>query len=102
MLIYSLWAFIVNAFPNRKLISYPIKEQLKDVVENVLLSFIMVIVVVLLGRLLPFSDMIIIGIQIIIGIATYILSSILMKNESYLYLKCNLKSYYLKKKTNTE
>ena len=76
--------------------------QLKDVVENVLLSFIMVIVVVLLGRLLPFSDMTIIGIQIIIGIATYILSSILMKNESYLYLKCNLKSYYLKKKTNTE
>ena len=46
-LIYSILAFVVNAYPNRKYIGYPIKQQLKDVGMNFVLSLIMAIIVYL-------------------------------------------------------
>lgn len=87
MLIYSFWSLTINAFPNKKLIFYPLKEQIKDVGLNFMLSFSMACVVYVVGKILPFNDIISLIIQITIGAVTYITLSIITRNESFFFIK---------------
>lgn len=87
MLVYSFYSFVVNAFPNRKLLSYPIMEQLKDVGSNSILALSMGGVVYFMGIILQFNDLIVLLLQIMFGIAYYIIISMLTKNESYIFVR---------------
>ena len=87
MLVYSFYSFVVNAFPNRKLLSYPIMEQLKDIGSNSILALSMGGVVYFMGIILQFNDLIVLLLQIMFGIAYYIIISMLTKNESYIFVR---------------
>ena len=87
MLINNIWSLIVNAFPNRKLIFYPLKEQLMDISVNAILASSMAVFVYILGIVLPFNDLITIIVQVITGAFLYIFISHITKNESYLFIK---------------
>ncbi len=80
-MIYSIIAFFINAFPNKKYLDYPIKNQILDILNVFLISIVMVIIVYFVGLInLPiFSKLIL---QIFSGIIMYILMSYIFKIDS--------------------
>ena len=84
-LIYSILAFVVNAYPNRKYIGYPIKQQLKDVGMNFVLSLIMAIIVYLVGYVVN-NMYICVALQIIVGISIYYFLSRAFNKTDYGYV----------------
>ena len=77
-------ALIVNTYPNRKLIGYSYKLQALDIIPNLFSAAFMAIVVFLMNNL-PLSKMAILIIQIVLGIAIYIVLNIVIKNENMKY-----------------
>lgn len=84
-LVYSIIAFIVNAYPNRKYIEYPIVQQLTDVGRNFVISLLMAIVVYLIG-LIGLNMYVCVAIQIIVGFALYYSLARLFNKEDYEYV----------------
>lgn len=72
---------IVNAFPNKKLLNYTFKEQIKDIIPAVSMSALTACCVWLVV-LLHLSDWITLFIQFVLGVVIYCgLSKIFMKEE---------------------
>ncbi len=75
-------AFIfVNAFPNKKLIGYSIKEQVLDILPALGAALTMAVCVYLLGVLLPIGDLPLLIVQVVVGAALYIGLSVLIKSK---------------------
>lgn len=96
----------VNAWPNKKIIGYGLKEQLADIFPAIALSIFMGICIFPINYL-PInqiidskflSSTIILFTQVILGIIIYALTSHIFKIESYEYIKSNLKSFFAKRK----
>ena len=98
MLCHAIFTLIVNTFPNRKLISYPLKEQLMDILPNAILAFVMAGLVYMIGMLLPFADIITIVIQIVFGAVFYISVSHFWKNENYKFIKDTVTEFIRQKR----
>ena len=62
-------------------------EQLKDIGSNSILALSMGGVVYFIGIILQFNDLIVLLLQIMFGIAYYIIISMLTKNESYIFVR---------------
>ena len=77
---------IINASPNKKLLNYSIWEQWKDIAPGIILAGIMGVVVWMLGRVLLFSNIIMLMVQVMTGVVIYVLGSVLFKIESFEYL----------------
>ena len=69
----------------KKTIHYTAREVCTDFLINTSLSLFMGIVVWGIGLVLPFSQIIVLIVQIMVGIVLYILISIITKNSSYIY-----------------
>ncbi|MBQ3559402.1 MAG: lipopolysaccharide biosynthesis protein [Agathobacter sp.] len=85
MVLYDIYAMVVNMQQLKKPINYGAWEQLKDIMPQLLLSFLMSTIVYLVpsvGGLL-----ITICIKVVVGVVIYLGGSILMKNESFVILK---------------
>lgn len=84
-LVYNVIASICNSFPNKKLLGYSYLEQVKDMLPSFFVALIMGILVYFLPiKMLP------VGLQLIIQIFTgaifYILITVLLKFDSYVYI----------------
>lgn len=84
-LVYSILAFVVNAYPNRKYIGYPIWQQMKDVGKNFLISLVMAIVVYLLGTL-GLNMYVSVVLQVVTGALLYYVMSRTLNKEDYGYV----------------
>ncbi len=85
MILCTLVSLIVNTYPNTKLIGYSYKEQLGDILPNLILSAIMSLCVFLVGKInIPPLPLLII--QILAGILMYVLLAVLTKNSSFKYI----------------
>ena len=84
-LVYSILAFVVNAYPNRKYIDYPIWQQMKDVGKNFLISLVMAIIVYLLGTL-GLNMYVSVVLQVVTGALLYYLMSRILNKEDYGYV----------------
>lgn len=79
----SSWVcLIVNSWPNKKLINYSGWEQLKDVFPTMMLSLCMFFAVTVVGTfcakaVLP--DMVTLIVQVAVGIAVYVVASVVFK-----------------------
>lgn len=95
-IVCTLVATLVNTFPNRKLIGYKYRLQILDLLPNFIMSVIMCILVLLVGmiNLHPVATLFI---QVFVGAASYILMSLITKNENLIYL-LNLAKTFLKRK----
>ena len=83
--VYTMFAGVVNAFPNKKLLGYSYLEQMKDILPAFLLSATMAVIV----YILPLPEMhtiLVLLISACAGAAIYILGSIVFKFESYKYI----------------
>ena len=94
MLICALINQFINSWPNRKLLNYSYKEQLKDIFPNLLLSIVIAIVIALIP-LLGIPRLFTFILQIIVAIALFVAFSKLFKVDSYSYVK-NVLSLYRK------
>lgn len=84
-LVYSILAFVVNAYPNRKYIGYPIWQQMKDVGKNFLISLVMAIVVYLLGTV-GLNMYVSVVLQVVTGALLYYVMSRTLNKEDYGYV----------------
>ncbi|MBE5923200.1 MAG: lipopolysaccharide biosynthesis protein [Lachnospiraceae bacterium] len=94
VLISTFTSQIINSWPNKKLLGYRYVEQMKDILPNLIMAFIMGVTVYIIG-VVNCTDILRIIIQIIVGVIFYLICSALFKNESYIYLMTIVKDYFL-------
>lgn len=78
--------WFVNAYPNKKLIHYAYKEQMMDLVPQMMMSLVMCAGVLCAGYALEamgMADILIIVLQMIIGVALYIAMSVASRSKSF-------------------
>ena len=92
-MITTLISSFLNAFPNKKLINYNYIDQLKDMLNGFFPLVVMSIVVYMIGTM-SMHPLCLLSIQVLCGACTYILVSYLIKNESFIYLKKSIKSFF--------
>ena len=97
-LVNSALCQVINSWPNRKLLDYRYRDQLLDILPNLLAAAVMGACVLGLG-FLPLPDLLLLPLQIIAGIAVYTGISVITKNESYTYLLSMLKKFRKKGST---
>ena len=95
-IVCTVFATVVNTYPNRKLLGYKYKYQLSDLLPNLIISIIMGIVVYLM-KYIQISKVLILILQVFIGIIVYILLSKFTKNENLYYLIDYVRSYFRKR-----
>lgn len=81
----SISFVFLNGYPNIKLINYSIKEQLSDLLPNLVMSLLMVSLVVLIGKI-QINIFALLIIQIIIGAVFYVILSIMTRNAEFKYI----------------
>lgn len=92
----SAIALIVNSIPNRKLLGYRYRDQLADLLPNLLCTAVMCFGVSLIG-LLNIHKLWLMGIQVFSGAVIYTLASMFFRNPSFQY-----SLYYLKSMLNSK
>ncbi len=85
LIVSAVISSFINAFPNKKLLNYGYFEQIKDILPSIILSAFMGVTVYLV-QFLKLSSLVTLIIQVIVGIAVYVLFSFLTKNEIFGYL----------------
>lgn len=92
LLFVSVMGQIINSWPNRKLLNYGYLEQIKDILPGIILS------VVMGGGIYPIqwlglSNLGTISLQVLLGVAIYMILSQLFKVQSYQYVWDLVKPY---------
>ncbi|RHR28704.1 lipopolysaccharide biosynthesis protein [Clostridium sp. AF19-22AC] len=90
--VVAIVSMLINMGPNKKLIGYSIKDQIIDLLPSLVNSVVMAIGVVQIARL-ALAPILTIVIQICVGVAIYILLSIVFKVDSLYYLLDILKKF---------
>ena len=97
LLLSTFLSMIINSWPNRKLMDYSYKDQMKDIMPCIILSLCMGMCVYCI-QLLGFGNLVTLIIQIPVGAIIYILLSKICKIEAYTYLIDMIKQRRLNKK----
>ena len=84
-LVSTMGSILINAAPNRKLLDYSYRQQLRDILPYLVLAIAMGAVVWSVG-LLPLPFALLLLIQVLIGAVFYIGVSCLLKLDCYQYL----------------
>lgn len=85
LVITNLISTFINIGPNKRILNYGYKEQILDFLPNLLISLVMGLCVYLLSYInLPM--ILLLAVQILTGIALYVLLCIIFKNESFFYI----------------
>lgn len=95
-LVTAWLSWFVNAYPNKKLLGYTFKEQIVDIIPSLLISSIMAVIVLVVGRL-EVNKLIGLGIQIIVGIFIYISLSVIVKPQAFIILRNRIIDFRRKK-----
>lgn len=85
LLITSVLATVINSFPNKRLMEYGYLEQIKDIFPNILLAVIMGCIIFPISYI-PVNVIIIVIIQILLGVISYIILSFITHNENFKYI----------------
>ena len=93
---FAVISMFINIAPNRKLIDYSVGEQMKDIIPPLVLSILMGIVVTYIGKI-DVPAIIGLVLQIVAGVAFYLIGSYLFRLDSFLYLLDIVKSFIREK-----
>ncbi len=97
MLTSAIFSAIANAFPNKKLIGYGFKQQIKDVLPTMILATIMFAVIYPLNYL-DINIYLLAIIQVALGVLVYVGLAAIFKFESLTYILNIVKGFFAKKK----
>lgn len=95
--INSLYALWTNMGPTKKYLNYSHMEQIKDLLPSIFLTCSMALVTWPI-TLLPWNDFLIMGIQVIVAIISYIGFSVIFKVDAYYYCKNIILEFISKRK----
>ena len=95
-LFFSIVNQIINAWPNRKLLKYSYGQQIADILPSILLSGAM-FGAVWCVQYLNLGNFLTLLIQIVIGVAVYMVGSKILRIESFDYILAILKSHRRRK-----
>ncbi len=85
MLAFSTLSLAINAWPNRRLLSYSIRNQIMDILTNLVLALVMGAVVWSEGALaIPIALKL--ALQVVTGVVVYAALSAISKNATFAYL----------------
>ena len=84
--VFAFISMLINIIPNKKLIGYSIQEQFSDLASSFVSSIIMGAIVLCVGNL-PINDILLIGLQVIVGVCSYLTLSVLLKIDSFYYIR---------------
>lgn len=96
-IVCTIVALFINTFPNRKLIGYKYRYQIIDILPNLIIALIMGVIIMLMNSL-SLNPLLKLVLQIIAGVAIYVLLSILTKNKNFTYLYSTLKEFLKKER----
>lgn len=94
--VVSVIAWFINAYPNIKLINYSYKEQLSDFLPTLVISLIMFVVVLFVGKL-KLNAFLLLVLQVFVGVVVYIVLSVIFKPKAYKLLLEQAKTIINKK-----
>ena len=84
-ILIGIVASMVNAYPNKNLLGYGYREQIKDIIPHVFMSGVMSVFVIAIS-FLKIPVMLTLIIQVIVGALIYIILSKLFKVDSFEYI----------------
>lgn len=84
-LIFAIISSIINMIPNSLYLKYSIKNQVLDLLPNIMISVIMVICIFPLSFVLK-NNIILIMLQMFLGVIVYIVLAIITKNKAFNFL----------------
>lgn len=93
----AFFSLIMNILPNRKLLGYGFVEQMKDIVPYWVMSAAMMLLVKAVA-LLGLPTIAELAVMVLVGVAAYVLMSVLFKVESFSYLLNTIKPMLMRKK----
>lgn len=96
MVLTSFISTFINAFPNKRLVSYAYFEQWKDIAPSLVLS----IIACLVSYSISFTSMpafLLLFTQVLVGLGIYLLLAKVFKLEEYQYLGNEIKNRFAKK-----
>lgn len=88
MVVYEFYGAFVNMIQLKKYINYGLREQMLDMLPATLMTTIMVIIV-LFVPVPKLSNFMIFAVKVVIGIVVYVVQSIIIKPQAFIYL-CNI------------
>lgn len=83
--IATIVSLFINTYPNRKLLNYGFFKQLSDMIPNIVITLLMGIVVYCI-TFIGMGELITLVVQIITGVAIYLVLSILIKPPAFRYI----------------
>lgn len=89
-IVTSIISTFVNSYPNKKLLNYSYKEQLKDISSSAIISTIMLVVVYMMNKI-KINIYVLLILQLLVGAGIYIGLAFITRNESLLYIKDMIK-----------
>ena len=97
----NLISTFINIFPNRNLLSYGYREQFWDLANNLFVPFVVGGIVWSMS-LLPISSVVLLGLQLIVGISSFVIISKAFRIESFQYLTILVRQKSKSKKSRNE
>lgn len=91
-IVCTIFATLINTFPNRKLIGYKYRYQLSDILPNLSIALIMGGIVFFMNRI-NITPVILLILQLIVGVFVYVLLSIITHNDSFKYVIDNVSHF---------
>ncbi len=87
MMVNNMIAYYLNSYWSGRFIGYSFREQVKDILPSFLLALGMAIIGYLVGTMLPFSDLVVLIIQLVLGTVLVFSACEIFKLKDYLYMK---------------
>jgi len=94
MWVNSIISYYLNSYYSGRLVSYPICEQLEDIVPSLYIALFMGVIVFIIGKLIPLGAASAFLVQILLGSILIIVISELFKMESYFFIKETIKAKF--------
>ena len=90
LLFTSVTSQIINSWPNKKLLDYSYPQQLMDMLPSIALSCVMGLCVYPI-QFLGWSHWLTLPVQVLAGVAVYVLGSVIFRLDSFNYILSTLK-----------
>lgn len=88
----------INANPNKKLIGYSYREQMKDIIPPFVACITMFGIVFFVGNLLSFNSLVVLVVQVVVGVVYYVVASAVFRVEAFLVLLNMFKNLRMRRK----
>ncbi len=97
MLVGAVVNAVIDAIPNKKILSYNFLQQIKDIAPSLLISLIMFACVYPIS-FFEINNWLMLIVQVTVGIAVYLAISVILKIDSFNYIKNLVKNMFEKGK----